>query len=393
MSDDEQAVARVGDLTAHGVAVQGPGSADVLVNGQKAWRAMPPGVGEGVGQASSRAKAIMDRPPFMPPDVVTELGPLTSTMSSVGAQAEAAGAPGASATVSTSFAGLASQATALAAGYTAAAAVPGGEPGARVAFTTAFKAALAQTMATAVHSIAGPWDMDTCVAPGPAGPHGPGVVIKGSETVLINNLPAVFKGHRIVEASGGPTAIRIGSANVFIGDITPPVRPSSSSESAAKRTSPPRSRNQAPNSSIANSPPGTSPLTSTSPDSLPEKSRKENLWIRLDVEPGAATKALGSDSFKLVSVDGSYCEEKTVKRDKIANARSVDLQFTALDPDGSYTLTVRSEDKELTLFSSLPYVEFSDLQGTDEPAPEATSPEAADGLEQVRPSTTWGRVS
>jgi uncharacterized Zn-binding protein involved in type VI secretion len=59
-------------------------------------------------------------------------------------------------------------------------------------------------------------DMHKCpLTSGPA-PHVGGVVMKGSLTVLINNLPAARMGDTIVEA-GPPNTITEGSESVMIG--------------------------------------------------------------------------------------------------------------------------------------------------------------------------------
>jgi uncharacterized Zn-binding protein involved in type VI secretion len=57
-----------------------------------------------------------------------------------------------------------------------------------------------------------------CATPLPIPPHGPGVVITGSMTVLINNLPACRQGDTILEAVGPPNSIAMGFPTVIIGD-------------------------------------------------------------------------------------------------------------------------------------------------------------------------------
>ena len=47
-------------------------------------------------------------------------------------------------------------------------------------------------------------DIHMCTTPSPVPPHGPGVIVDGSQTVLINNLPACRQGDTIVEAIGPP---------------------------------------------------------------------------------------------------------------------------------------------------------------------------------------------
>jgi len=59
---------------------------------------------------------------------------------------------------------------------------------------------------------------DTHVCPLVTGvvPHVGGMVVKGSATVLINNLPAARQGDQVVEV-GPPNAIAIGEPTVMIG--------------------------------------------------------------------------------------------------------------------------------------------------------------------------------
>ncbi|MEG4534418.1 PAAR domain-containing protein [Microcoleus sp. D2_18a_D3] len=64
---------------------------------------------------------------------------------------------------------------------------------------------------------AGGTDIHTCTTPLPLPPHGPGVVIDGSATVLINGLPACRAGDTIVEAIGPPNKIIAGCFTVQIG--------------------------------------------------------------------------------------------------------------------------------------------------------------------------------
>ncbi len=97
----------------------------------------------------------------------------------------------------------------------AAAATPA-LPAAKIAEQAA-KAAAAASMSTTIVSSAGGADIHNCATPLPVPPHGPGVVINGSRTVLINGLPACRLGDRIVEAVGPPNKILAGCATVLIG--------------------------------------------------------------------------------------------------------------------------------------------------------------------------------
>lgn len=89
-------------------------------------------------------------------------------------------------------------------------------PGAKAAEETT-KATTATTMSSAIKGSAGGADIHTCTTPLPLPPHGPGVVIDGSATVLINNLPACRMGDTIVEAVGPPNKIVRGCPTVLIG--------------------------------------------------------------------------------------------------------------------------------------------------------------------------------
>ena len=57
-----------------------------------------------------------------------------------------------------------------------------------------------------------------CATPLPLPPHGPGVVIDGSRSVLINYLPACRQGDSILEAVGPLNKIATGEQTVLIGD-------------------------------------------------------------------------------------------------------------------------------------------------------------------------------
>jgi hypothetical protein len=174
---------RVGDLTAHSAPLQGTGSPDVFIGGQKAWRAMPEGAGDGLDEASKDTKAIMDVKPtpataFAPPTVIPKAAKIEATMMKVAAQVEKAlGMCGPSGGVTAAFTTLKATTITLTTAYTSAAAAPGGEPGARVAFTMGYQQALSTAMGAAVSAMAGPWDTHTCPQATPAA-HGPGIVIK-----------------------------------------------------------------------------------------------------------------------------------------------------------------------------------------------------------------------
>ena len=81
----------------------------------------------------------------------------------------------------------------------------------------ATKAASAAAMGSLISSSAAGADIHMCSQPLPIPPHGPGVAIDGSSSVLINGLPACFVGNTILEAVGPPNKITNGMATVLIG--------------------------------------------------------------------------------------------------------------------------------------------------------------------------------
>ncbi len=89
-------------------------------------------------------------------------------------------------------------------------------PAVKAAEETA-KSVAAAAMGSAISAGAGGADIHTCATPLPLPPHGPGVVIDGSTTVIINNLPACRLGDTIIEAVGPPNKIVKGEMTVFIG--------------------------------------------------------------------------------------------------------------------------------------------------------------------------------
>jgi len=99
---------------------------------------------------------------------------------------------------------------------TVAAAGTPGAPAAYAAEQAAKTAALAALSAT-ISGMAGMSDIHACVTPSPVPPHGPGVVIDGSQTVMINNMPACRMGDTIIEPLGPPNKIMKGEMTVIIG--------------------------------------------------------------------------------------------------------------------------------------------------------------------------------
>lgn len=99
---------------------------------------------------------------------------------------------------------------------TMAAAGTPGAPAAYAAEQAAKTAALAALSAT-ISGMAGMSDIHACTTPSPVPPHGPGVVIDGSATVMINNMPACRMGDTIIEPLGPPNKIMKGEMTVIIG--------------------------------------------------------------------------------------------------------------------------------------------------------------------------------
>ncbi|MBC1223027.1 PAAR domain-containing protein [Nostoc sp. UCD121] len=159
--------ARITDNVAHPlppVLTGGPGSPNVLIGSLPAWR----GVLAAAVPALQSAKQISD----------------TAIQVAEAATLAAAGTPGAPAALATEQ-------------------------------TT--KATSAATMGSAIAAAAAGADIHNCATPLPLPPHGPGVVIDGSQTVLINNLPASRMGDTIIEALGPPNKIIKGEFTVLIG--------------------------------------------------------------------------------------------------------------------------------------------------------------------------------
>jgi uncharacterized Zn-binding protein involved in type VI secretion len=159
--------ARLTDNVAHPappLLAPGPGSPNVLIGSLPAWRGVP----AAAAGALQAAKQISD----------------TAIKVAEAATLAAAGTPGA--------------------------------PAAKAA-EEATKAAAAAAMGSMITSMAGGADIHTCATPLPIPPHGPGVVIDGSQTVLINGLQACRMGDTILEAVGPPNKIVKGEITVLIG--------------------------------------------------------------------------------------------------------------------------------------------------------------------------------
>ena len=159
--------ARLGDPVSHPlppVLTGGPGSPNVLIGFKPAWR----GVLASVAAALKTAKQASDQ----------------VIQAAQAATVAAAGTPGL--------------------------------PAAKAA-EEATKASCAASMGAAIAGAAAGADIHNCATPFPVPPHGPGVVIDGSQTVLINFLPACRQGDTVLEAIGPPNKISMGEPTVLVG--------------------------------------------------------------------------------------------------------------------------------------------------------------------------------
>lgn len=167
--------ARVFDRVAHpvpGMLMPGPGSSNVLIGTIPAWRGLP----AAAAAALQAAKAVSDA-------VVT---------AAEAAKTAAMGTPGAPAAIAA-------------------------EQAAKAAATAAMSSMMSG-LASACAALGGMPDMHVCATPPiPPPPHGPGMVIDGSPTVLINGLPACAVGDHVLEALGPLDPIIMGMPTVYVG--------------------------------------------------------------------------------------------------------------------------------------------------------------------------------
>ena len=162
-----KAAARVTDTVSHPIppVLTGSGSPNVLIGNLPAWRGVPAAVAGGLQSAKKTSDAAIK--------------------TAEAATKAAMGTPGA--------------------------------PAAQAAEATT-KATAAATMGSTIASSAGGADIHSCQTPLPIPPHGGGVVINGSKTVLINGLPACRMGDTILEPVGPPNKITTGYLTVLIGN-------------------------------------------------------------------------------------------------------------------------------------------------------------------------------
>ena len=162
-----KAAARVTDTVSHALPpiLTGSGSPNVLIGNLPAWRGVPAATASALQSAKKTSDAAIK--------------------TAEAATKAAAGTPGA--------------------------------PAAKAAEETT-KATAAATMGSTIASSAAGADIHSCQTPLPIPPHGGGVVIDGSKTVLINGLPTCRMGDTILEAVGPPNKITKGYPTVLIGD-------------------------------------------------------------------------------------------------------------------------------------------------------------------------------
>lgn len=211
--------ARVTDLTSHGVPMNpGIGSVDVLIGYMPAWRALPASVGGAVESVSNSVNKFMQKPVLTPPSATSDIANIVSGLVQAAGKAAAEMNPAALGAAAGASATLIATNVGLTTAWSAASVVPGGQPAANTAYTEGIKAAMAAASSAVFAAIGGMADTHICPIPCPIPPHGPGMVTKGSENVMIDNLPACRQGDKIMEACGGSDPIAMGCPTVMIGD-------------------------------------------------------------------------------------------------------------------------------------------------------------------------------
>lgn len=174
--------ARLGDNVVHPLppVLTGVPAIRVLIGMQPAWKGIPLAMGPGLQAAQQASESAIK---------VAE----NIAVAAQAAAVAAAGTPGAPAAVAAATA-------------------------ARLAAETLKASSAAAMSGTIAAAAAGGASMHICAMPWPIPPHGPGVVIDGSATVMIENCPACRLGDTIVEAIGPPNKIVMGCMTVMIGD-------------------------------------------------------------------------------------------------------------------------------------------------------------------------------
>ena len=211
--------ARVTDQTSHGTPLTpGIGSLTVSIGFKPAWRALPVSVASAVESVSNAVKDFMQSASLNPAKAKADIAKILQGLGEAAGNAASEGNPAAVGAAAASAAALGVTDGTLTTAWTAASAVPGGQPAADKAYTEGIKAAMATAASAVFASIGGMTDTHICPIPCPIPPHGPGVVTKGSKTVVIDNLPACRQGDKVFEACGGEDPIALGEVTVLIGD-------------------------------------------------------------------------------------------------------------------------------------------------------------------------------
>lgn len=99
---------------------------------------------------------------------------------------------------------------------TVAAAPTPGAGAAKLAEET-LKTSLAASMGSMMSAAGAMTDKMICPLPVPIPPHGIGLVVNASMTVMVNNLPLARMGDQVMEALGGPNPIVKGEFTVLVG--------------------------------------------------------------------------------------------------------------------------------------------------------------------------------
>lgn len=210
--------ARVTDATGHGPPLApGPGCPTVMIGNQPAWRAVPAGLGSALEGPSNSMKSFMGQQTLTPANATPMLVQIQGQFTAAAGAAASQGAAGAMGAVSGAFATLTTANATLTTAWTSASAAPGGQPAANQAYTEGIKAAAGAAATAAMTAIVASFDQHVCPTPVPPLPHGPGVVTRGSSTVVIGNLPAARKDDKVFEALGGSNPIQAGCPTVEIG--------------------------------------------------------------------------------------------------------------------------------------------------------------------------------
>lgn len=210
--------ARVNDPTAHGKPLgPGPGSPDVTIGNQPAWRALPSGVGSAIESVSNKMNSFMTTPVLTPANATPKLVEIAAGLVESAAKAAVEGAPAAVGTTAGQLATLVSTNVGLTTAWTSASAAPGGQPAANQAYTQGITAAAGAAASAVFSAVGGLADTHICPTPTPVPPHGPGMVVAGSTTVVINGLPAARAGDKVMEACGGADPVQVGCPTVDIG--------------------------------------------------------------------------------------------------------------------------------------------------------------------------------